>query len=308
HFDMVVLSVGMEIAESTKELAATLGVELDEYGFCKTVQHDPLQTSRKGIFGVGPFREPKDIPESPPEARGAAAQAGALMRPARGTLTREAVFPPERDIATENPKVAVFVCHCGTNIGGYLDVPKVADYAADLPNVIHTEDNMFACSADNIIHIAKTVAETGANRVVVAACTPLTHEPVFKKTLQQAGLNPHLLDIANIRNQCSWVHSNDWDAATDKAEDLVRMSVARVNEQQPLKTGSIDVQRGALVIGGGVAGMTTALTLAKQGFPVDLVERSEALGGATRSLHYGLEDFGAGADLVPEGADGFQSP
>ncbi|MFQ5622382.1 MAG: FAD-dependent oxidoreductase [Paracoccaceae bacterium] len=308
HFDMVVLSVGMEISEDTRKLAATLGVELDEYGFCKTIQHDPLQTSRKGVFGVGPFREPKDIPESLLEASGAAAQAGALMRPARGTLTREAVFPPERDITTENPKVAVFVCHCGTNIGGYLDVPEVADYAADLPNVIHTEDNMFACSTDSIVHIAKTVAETGANRVVVAACTPLTHEPVFKKTLQQAGLNPHLLDIANIRNQCSWVHSHDWDAATGKAKDLVRMSVARASEQQPLKTGSVEVQRGALVIGGGVAGMTTALTLAKQGFPVDLVERGVELGGALRHVHYGLEEFGAGADLVPEGEEGFRSP
>ncbi|MCP4009833.1 MAG: FAD-dependent oxidoreductase, partial [Proteobacteria bacterium] len=308
YFDMVVLSVGMEIAESTKKLAATLRVELDEYGFCKTIQHDPLQTSRKGIFGVGPFREPKDIPESLLEASGAAAQAGTLMRAARGTLTREAVFPSERDIMTENPKVAVFVCHCGTNIGGYLDVPEVANYAADLPNVIHTEDNMFACSADSIVHIAKKVAETGANRVVVASCTPLTHEPVFKKTLQQAGLNPHLLEIANIRNQCSWVHSHDWDAATGKAKDLVRMSVARVKEQQPLKTGSIEVQRGALVIGGGVAGMTTALTLANQGFPVDLVERSEALGGALRQVHYGLEEFGAGAYLAPEGEDRFRSP
>ncbi|NQU59651.1 MAG: FAD-dependent oxidoreductase [Rhodospirillales bacterium] len=307
-YDMVVLSVGMEIADSTRDLARRMGIEVDKNGFCKTVQYDPLQTSRSGIYGVGSFNEPKDIPESLLEASGAAAQVGALLRSQRGSLTREAVFPDERDVAEENPKVAVFVCHCGSNIGGYLDVPGVADYAASLPDVIHAEDNLYACSQDSIAHITEKVAELGANRVVIASCTPLTHEPVFRKSICSAGLNPHLLDIANIRNQCSWVHSHDWDAATGKAKDLVRMSVARVVNQQPLTTGSMPVQRGALVIGGGVAGMTAALTLAEQGFPVDIVERTDRLGGALRHVHYGLEDFDAGADLPPVGEDGFIGP
>ena len=307
-FDMVVLSVGMEIADSTRELARRLEIEIDKYGFCKTTQYDPLQTSRPGIYGAGPFLEPKDIPESLLDASGAAAQVGALLRSRRGSLTREAVFPDERDITGENPKVAVFVCHCGSNIGGYLDVPGVAGYAKDLPGVIHAEDNLFACSQDSVAHITKKVAELGANRVVIASCTPLTHEPVFRKSIRGAGLNPYLLDIANIRNQCSWVHSHDWDAATSKARDLVRMSVARVVNQLPLATGSMPVQRGALVIGGGVAGMTVALTLADQGFPVDVVERSDRLGGALRHVHYGLEEFEAGADLPPAGEDNFVDP
>ncbi len=308
RYDMVVLSIGMEIADSTRDLAEKLGVEVDANGFCRTAPYDPLQTSRPGVYGVGPFREPKDIPESLLEASGAAAQAGAMLRSARGSQTREAVFPPERDVGAENPKVAVFTCHCGSNIAGYLDVPGVADYAADLPNVIHAEDTLYACAQDSIVQITEKVEALGANRVVIAACTPLTHEPVFRKSIRSAGLNPYLLDVANIRNQCSWVHSHDWDAATAKAKDLVRMSVARASAQQPLATGSMAVQRGALVIGGGVAGMTAALTLADQGFPVDLVERSDTLGGALRHVHYGLEDFGVGADLPPDGANRHPGP
>ncbi|MCP4472585.1 MAG: FAD-dependent oxidoreductase, partial [Gammaproteobacteria bacterium] len=307
-FDMVVLSIGMEIDQETKDLAQRLEVEVDDHGFCKTRQYNPLQTSREGFYAAGPFREPKDIPESLLEASGAAAQAGAMLRQSRGSQTREAVFPAERDIATENPKVAVFVCHCGTNIGGYLDVPQVAEYASGLPGVIHSEHPMYACSQDSIAQITEKVKETGANRVVVAACTPLTHEPVFRKSLRSAGLNAYLLDMANIRNQCSWVHSHDWDAATAKAKNLVRMSIARANELQSLSTSEMSVQRGALVIGGGAAGMEAALALAEQGFPVDLVERASELGGALRHLHYGLEDFGIEAALPPQGADHFLSP
>ena len=307
-FDMVVLSVGMEIDDSTKQLAQRLNVEVDDYGFCKTLQYDPLQTSREGFYAVGPFREPKDIPESLLEASGAAAQVGTMLRKSRGTLTREAVFPAERDIVTENPRVAVFVCHCGTNIGGYLDVPGVAEYARGLPGVIHSEDPMYACSQDSVAHITEKVKEMGANRVVIASCTPLTHEPVFRKSLRAAGLNAYLLDMANIRNQCSWVHSHDWDAATEKARDLVRMSIARATNLQPLTTNEMPVQSGAVVIGGGAAGMEAAVTLADQGFPVDLVERASELGGALRHLHYGLEQFGIEAALPPRGSDRFLGP
>ncbi len=307
-FDMVVLSIGMEIDQSTKDLAQRLDVEVDDYGFCKTRQYNPLQTSRNGFYAAGPFREPKDIPESLLEASGAAAQAGIMLRESRGTQTREAVFPAERDIAKENPKIAVFVCHCGTNIAGYLDVPAVAEYASNLPGVVHSEHPMYACSQDSVAHITETVKKTGANRVVIAACTPLTHEPVFRKSLRSAGLNAYLLDMANIRNQCSWVHSHDWDKATEKATDLVRMATARANNLQSLPTTEMSVQRGALVIGGGAAGMEAALTLADQGFPVDLIERDSELGGALRHLHYGLEDFGIEATLPSSDKGSYLGP
>ncbi len=286
EFDMVVLSVGMEISDSVKALGHRLGIELDEYGFCHTVQFDPLQTSKPGIYAIGPFREPKDIPESVIEASGAAAVAGSLLANARHTLTDRVEYPPERDVSQEEAKTAVFVCHCGSNIGGFINVPGVAEYAQSLPNVIHAEDNLYTCSQDSIARITEKVKELGANRVVVASCTPLTHEPLFQSSLQAAGLNPYLFEMANIRNQCSWVHSHDREIATSKAKDLVRMATARASELQALHTTEIPVTKEALVIGGGAAGMNAALSLTEQGFPVHLVERTAELGGNLRHVHY----------------------
>ncbi|HID88576.1 MAG TPA: FAD-binding protein, partial [Anaerolineae bacterium] len=276
-FDLVVLSVGMEVPEAVRDLGHRVGVELDEYGFCQTAPFAPLETSKEGVFALGPFREPKDIPESVVEASGAAGLAGALLAPARWTRTEEAVYPPERDVTQEEPRVGVFVCHCGTNIGGFLDVPEVAEYAATLPGVVHAEHNLYTCSQDSIRHIVEVVQEHNLNRVVVAACTPLTHEPLFQDAIRQAGLNPNLFEMANIRNQCSWVHPDNWDAATRKAKDLVRMAVAKAVRLEPLRKSQVPVQKAALIIGGGAAGMNVALTLAQQGFPVHLVEREAEL-------------------------------
>jgi len=290
EFDLVVLSVGMEISEGVRELGRRLSVELDEYGFCRTLPFQPLQTSRPGIFAVGPFREPKDIPESVIEASGAAAVAGLIVSPARWTCTQDVVYPPERvsedtrDVAEEEPRVGVFVCHCGSNIGGFLDVPAVAEYAASLPGVAHAEHNLYTCSQDSIQRITEQTRELGLNRVVVASCTPLTHEPLFQDSVRQAGLNPGMFQMANIRNQCSWVHSDQWEAATEKAKDLVRMAVAKALRLEPLYKTEVEVQKAVLVVGGGVAGMTAALTLADQGFPVHLVERTEQLGGNLRNI------------------------
>jgi heterodisulfide reductase subunit A-like polyferredoxin len=286
EFDLVVLSVGMEISEGVRELGRRLGIELDRHGFCRTEPFEPLLTSRQGIFAVGPFREPKDIPESVVEASGAAAAVGAVLAPARWTRTEDVVYPPERDVSGEEPRVGVFVCHCGSNIGGFLDVPSVAEYAATLPGVVHAEDNLYTCSQDAIQHITEQTQELGLNRVVVASCTPLTHEPLFQDSVRQAGLNPGMFQMANIRNQCSWVHSDQWDAATEKSKDLVRMAVAKARRLEPLHKTKVVVQKAVLVIGGGVAGMTAALTLADQDFPIHLVERTEQLGGNLRNLKH----------------------
>jgi heterodisulfide reductase subunit A-like polyferredoxin len=233
---------------------------------------------------AGPFREPKDIPESVVEASGAAGAAGALLGPARGTLARKAEYPPERDISAEEPRVGVFVCHCGSNIGGFLDVPGTAAFAAKLPCVVHSENNLYTCSQDAIKHIIETVQDKGLNRVVVASCTPRTHEPLFQDACRAAGLNPGLFEMTNIRNQCSWVHSDNWDGATRKAQDLVRGAVMRAARLDPVHTIELPVQKAALVIGGGAAGMNAALTLAEQGFPVHLVERTGQLGGGLLSI------------------------
>ena len=297
EFDLVVLSVGMEISEPVRELGRSLGIELDSYGFCHTTLFDPLQTSRRGIFAAGPFREPKDIPETVMEASGAAAGAAQLLASSRFTLTSTPEYPPERDISEEPSRTGVFVCHCGSNIGGYLDVPAVAEYASQLPGVLHAEANLYTCSQNTVTHIMEQVQELGLNRVVVASCTPLTHEGLFQDAIRQAGLNPHLFEMANIRNQCSWVHSRDWESATQKAKSLVRMAAARASRLQPLKTSKVDVSNAALVVGGGAAGMNAAWSLAEQGFPVHIVEREDELGGNLRRLRYFLP---AGIQLSPQ--------
>jgi len=299
EFDLVVLSVGMEISESVRKLGRNLNIKLDDYGFCHTTFFNPLQTSQPGIFVAGPFREPKDIPETVIEASGAAACAAQLLAPARHTLATVEEYPNERDVIGEEPRIGVFVCHCGSNIGGYLDVPRVAEFAQNLPGVVHAEDNLYTCSQDTIAHIIEQVKTQNLNRVVVASCTPLTHEPLFQDAIRHAGLNPYLFEMANIRNQCSWVHPNDWEGATAKAMRLTHMAIARAIKLQPLKVSEIPVNHTALVIGGGAAGMNAAMALAEQGFPVHLVERDRELGGNLRNLRYFVPTYGKEVPLSP---------
>jgi heterodisulfide reductase subunit A len=284
EFDLVVLSVGMEISSSVRELGSRMGVELDEYGFCRTVQFNPIETSRPGIYAIGPFREPKDIPESVVEASGAVAASASLLSDVRWSRTREAEYPPEREVLGAPPRIGVFVCHCGSNIGGFLDVPGVAEYADHLTNVVYNEHLLYACSQDSIELITQKVKENNLNRVVVASCSPLTHAALFQDSIRMAGLNPYLFEMANIRNQCSWVHSNDWNIATTKAKELVRMAVARAGFLEPQHTINLPVKKTVLVVGGGAAGMAAAISLGQQGFLVHLVEKDLDLGGNLRKI------------------------
>ncbi|PID43043.1 MAG: heterodisulfide reductase, partial [Proteobacteria bacterium] len=278
-FDMVVLSVGLEVPEHVKKLSDIAGIKLTKDCFAATSDFSPVSTSKEGIFTCGAFAGPKDIPQSVVEGSAAAAAVADILAPSRGALTREKTFPEERDITTEDPKIGVFVCHCGSNIAGVIDVEAVADYAGTLPNVTHVERNLFSCSQDTQDNMMQTIREQGLNRVVVAACTPRTHEPLFRETLKAAGLNEYLVEMANIRNQNSWVHAKDPSIATTKAKDLVRMAVAKVDRQVSLKPISVPITQKALVVGGGIAGMTAALNMAEQGFEVHLVEKTDSLGG-----------------------------
>ena len=219
-FDMVVLSVGMEPSDSAVEVAQRLGVELNQYNFVETDDIDPVATSRPGIYVAGVIQGCKDIPQSVMEASAAACAAGITLSPARGTLVREKQFPPENDVADEPPRIGVFVCNCGINIGGIADVPAVTEYAKSLPHVVYAEENLFSCSQDTQDKMVEVIREQKLNRIVVAACTPRTHEPLFQETIRNAGVNAYLFDMANIRNQCTWVHSDDKAAATEKAKDL----------------------------------------------------------------------------------------
>lgn len=289
EFDMVVLSLGLEPSASLQEQAQRLGVALNRWGFAQTDELAPLDTTRPGVFVGGAFQEPKDIPDTVMQASAAAARAMTLLAPARGSRVRSKVYPPERDISDEPPRVGVFVCHCGSNIASVVDVERVVEHARTLPNVTFAENNIYTCADDSQARIKEKIAEFKLNRVVIASCTPRTHEPIFRDTLRDAGLNPYLVEMANIRDQCSWVHSANPEAASKKAMDLVRMAVGRAARLLPLADETVPVKNAALVIGGGVAGMTAALALADQGFPVHLIEKADALGGTAQRLQRTLD-------------------
>jgi heterodisulfide reductase subunit A len=279
EFDLVVLSVGLEPSSEVQELAHKLNVELDHYNFATTSSFSPVATSRPGIYVCGVLQGPKDIPLSVMEASAAAGAAASNLSGSRHSLVKEKTFPPEKDVSTEPARIGVFVCNCGVNISSVVKVPEVVEYAKTLPNVVYVQENLFSCSQDAQDKLVKVIDEQKLNRVVVAACSPRTHEPLFQETLRNSGLNKYLFEQANIRDQCSWVHAGDPGAATHKAKDLVRMAVARASLIEPLPMPSVPVTPAALVVGGGVAGMVSALTLAKQGFKAHIVEEKDCLGG-----------------------------
>jgi|Deesub1362A_J573_1020465.scaffolds.fasta_scaffold00172_37 heterodisulfide reductase subunit A len=289
EFDLVVLSTGFEAPEDAETYAKILGIELNEYGFCKTDPFSPLETSKPGIYVAGVFSEPKDIPESVAQASGVAARASSLIASERGKLISKKDYPPERDIIGESARIGVFVCHCGINIASVVDVEKVAEYAKTLDNVVYAEHTLFTCSADTQERIKEVINKYNLNRVVVAACTPRTHETLFRNTLREAGLNPYLFEFVNIREQCSWVHMNDPEKATKKAMDLLRSGVSKARLLEPLSYVEVDINKRALIIGGGLAGMIAALELANQGFESYIVEKDSELGGNLKHIYYTID-------------------
>jgi heterodisulfide reductase subunit A-like polyferredoxin len=289
EFDMVVLSVGLQVPQATADMAAKIGVELDNSNFAVTHPFTPIETTRPGVYACGVFQEAKDIPSSVIEASAAACAAGSRLAAARNTLTRSVEVPEEIDVSGEEPRVGVFVCNCGVNISSVVDVSEVEEYAKSLPNVVYSTQNLFTCSQDSQDQMKEIIKEHKLNRVVVAACSPKTHEPIFQDTMESCGLNKYLFEMANIRNQDSWVHSDSNEDASVKAKDLVRMSVARAGTLLPLEEKKIPVIQRGLVVGGGVAGMNAALGLAEQGYDVVLVEKEAELGGLATRLTATIE-------------------
>lgn len=289
EFDMVVLSVGLNPPADVKGLADKFGVELNSHGFCKTNAINPMETSRPGIFMSGAFQGPIDIPESVFTASGAGSQCGELLDYRRGDLARERVYPAEKDVSREEPKVGVFVCHCGANISRVVDIPSTVEYVSSLPNVVYVKEQLFSCATNSAQEITDMAREKGLNRVVIGACSPRTLEPLFRDTLREAGINQYYLDMANIREHCSWVHPKEKEEATKKAKELIRMSIARACHLEPLQEFDLPVNKAALVVGGGIAGMTCALSIANQGHEVHLLEKDIKLGGMARKIHHTLE-------------------
>jgi heterodisulfide reductase subunit A len=289
EYDLVVLSVGMDSPEGARELSEKIGFELNDFNFSETSIFSPGSTNKPGIYVSGVFQGPKDIPDSVAQASGAAAKASSIIISERDTLTTVKEYPPEKDVGEEEPRIGAFICHCGINIGGVVNVPSVVDYAKTLPNVAHAEENLFTCSQDTQEHIKEMIKEHNLNRVVVASCTPRTHGPLFQNTVAESGLNQYLFEMANIRDQCSWVHMEEPERATQKAKDLVRMAVAKARLNTALPKLPFEVKPSGLVIGGGISGMNAALELADQGFDAYIVEKEGELGGLVNRIHYGLK-------------------
>lgn len=289
EFDMVILSIGFEPRNDAAEFAKIFGIATDEYGFAQTSKLKPVETSRKGVYVAGTYQGPKDIPETVIQGSGAAAEAMALLGDRRGTEVKEVILPDEIDIKDEEPRIGVIVCHCGTNIAGTVDVKKVAEVAAKEPGVAHSETIIYACAPDGQQKIRDLIKEKHLNRVVVASCTPRTHAPLFQDTIREVGLNKFLFELADIREQCSWCHMHDNENATNKAIEIVNMNIAKTMRLVPVTSASVGVNHTALVVGGGIAGMTASLSLADQGYGVHLVERDDTLGGLLKNVRANLE-------------------
>jgi len=297
EFDMVVLSVGLNPPADAKGLADKFGIELNLHGFCKAIPSNPMETTRPGIFVSGGFQGPLDIPESVFSASGAGSQCGELLDYRRGKLAKERIYPPERDVSKEEPRIGVFVCHCGANIGRVVNVPETVEYCKTLPNVVYAQEQLFSCATNCAKEITDMTKEKGLNRVIVAACSPRTLEPLFRDTVREAGLNQYYYEMANIREHNSWVHSKEKEEATQKAKDIIRMSAARALYLEPLQEIDLPVNKTALVVGGGIAGMTCTLSIANQGHEVHLVEKEKELGGTARRIHTTLEGLDVQAYL-----------
>ena len=297
EFDMVVLSVGLNPPDDAKGLAKRFGIELNHHDYCKINPVNPMETTRPGIFVSGAFQGPTDIPESVFSASGAGSQCAELLDYRRGKLAKERIYPPERDVSKEEPRIGVFVCHCGANIGRVVNVPETVEYCKTLPNVVYSQEQLFSCATNCAKEITDMSKEKGLNRVIVAACSPRTLEPLFRDTVREAGLNQYYYEMANIREHNSWVHSKEKEEATQKAKDIIRMSVARAYHLEPLREIDLPVNKAALVVGGGLAGMTCALSIANQGHEVHLVEREKDLGGTARRIHATLEGLDVQAYL-----------
>jgi heterodisulfide reductase subunit A len=288
-FNMVVLAVGLNPPKDAQVIADKFGIDLNEYGFINTRSLSPVETIKSGVYVCGACSSPKDIPETVIEASAAAGKVNTILAPARNTLVTVKEYPEEKDISGQEPRIGVFICHCGINIGGTVDVPAVLEYAKTLPNVVLADRNLYTCSADTQTLIKEKIEEYDVNRVVVASCTPRTHEPLFQETIREIGLNRYLFQMTNIRDQCSWVHMHEPASATKKAKDLVRMVVAKARITYPLEELPLSVTQKALIIGGGVSGMTAALNFAQQGIETYLIEKQKKLGGFALKIYETLE-------------------
>ena len=293
--NLVVLATPLVPSSGSQQLSKILGIETDEYKFFR--EHDYFNKSKstkEGIYLCGFCQGPMDIPETVADSSGVAGQVAAFLNSVKfDEIKEKEIEVPEIEVKEEDePRIGVLICHCGINIGKYVKVPLLAEYVRNLPNVVHCEDNLYSCSSDSQARIKEVIKNHNLNRFIVASCTPRTHEPLFQETCVEAGLNKYLFEMVNIRDQCSWVHMDDIEAATQKARDLIRMAVAKARLLKPLKEEVLQITPTCLVIGGGISGMSAALNIADQGFKTYIVEKESILGGNLNHLNelYPIEE------------------
>ena len=299
-YDLVVLCPAIIPYENSK-LFEKLGISTDQYGFliADGSSVECTETCVPGIHMCGTSTGPKDIPESVAQGSAAASMAAMDVVIPEPSETKQ-ITEEDLELIAQEPRIGVFVCSCGINIAGTVDVEQVTDYAASLPNVVFSQNLLYSCSSDSQVVIKDAIKEHNLNRVVVASCTPRTHEPLFRASLEEAGLNKYLFELANIREHCSWVHQSDMDEATAKAMDLVRMSVARSRLLEPQEEAVTKVEPAALIVGAGVAGMAAAELIAEKGFKVYLVEKESQVGGHLTSIRTVNFDNTPGATVVKD--------
>jgi heterodisulfide reductase subunit A len=286
EYDLVVLASAVIPRRDSNELAKIIGIERNDLGFYKTPNStEDLTSTKAGIYITGSCQSPDDIANSVAKAGGAASLAATHAIP-MSEEERKVELPPLKMVnPRDEPRIGVFICRCGVNIGGYMDIPALVDYAKSLPNVVYAMENKYSCSQLTQDIIKEKIEELNLNRVVVAACTPRTHEPLFQKTIREAGLNEYLFNFVSIRELDSWVHMHDEPKATDKAKDLIRMGAARVRAQKSEFKIKGDVVPEALIVGGGISGMSAAMEIANKGFKVHLVEKEDKLGGQLNLIY-----------------------
>ncbi|MBF0430703.1 MAG: FAD-dependent oxidoreductase [Fibrobacteria bacterium] len=289
EFDIVVLSVGLQAHHAIKDVARIADVNCNKYGFIEGQPYKSLLSNKPGIFLTGAVNGPKDIPETVQQSSAAAALCGEMLQSVRNTEVKIMEYPEEKDVMGEEPRIGVFVCHCGINISSVVDVADVSEYIKTIPGVVFTDHTIYTCSQDTQKRMKEVIKEHNLNRVIVASCTPRTHEPLFQETMREAGLNKFLFEMADIREQCSWVHQKEPEKATEKAKQLIRGSVGKSKLLEPIQFKKVGITKAALVMGGGLSGMTASVSLAKQGFQVYLVEKEKELGGNLVHIKYSLE-------------------
>jgi heterodisulfide reductase subunit A len=297
RFDLVVLAVGIRPPSKAVDVARILGIQLNQYGFCETDKFSPLATSRPGVFVCGAFASPKEIAETILDASGAAAEVMRLMHENLGGRPFNRAFPfitnngipEEREVESEEPSIAVALCGCEGEISKTVDLERTSSYTLTLPNVTTCQAFPLLCVPSGIKQLRSWFQDTRANRLVITACSHRTHEPLFQRMVSECQINPYLVELVNIREHCSWVHSGDIEGATRQACELIRMGVERVSHAHPIHKIERQPSRAALVVGGGPSGMTAALAIADAGFNVHLVERQGELGGNLHRIHFVAE-------------------